>query len=181
MEHFIIVSLITIYKWFIKLLLAYEGIIYGDECNASFHQKMESIQGNISLFITGALRKSARENTAKSTIISPNFWCINFVEMHSFRKVSSDLPKTMRKLCLFTKFSHQKIRWNYGILRSENCNRKMELHPLNKSIICLTSLTSDITPATPIQLMMYGAKKFRTYSKIWDKTRVFQIPLPSHI
>ena len=27
-------------------------------------------------------------------------------------------PKTMRKLCLSTKFLHQEIRWNYGILSS---------------------------------------------------------------
>ena len=33
--------------------------------------------------------------------------------------VSSDLPKTMRKLCLSTKFRYQEIRWNYGIFRSE--------------------------------------------------------------
>ena len=28
-------------------------------------------------------------------------------------------PETMRKLCLFTKFPHHEIRWNYGILRSD--------------------------------------------------------------
>ena len=32
----------------------------------------------------------------------------------------SDSPETMRKLCLSTKFPHQEIRWNYGILRSVN-------------------------------------------------------------
>ena len=35
-------------------------------------------------------------------------------------------PKTMRKLCLSTKFPHQEIRWNYGILRSEvKCKEKV--------------------------------------------------------
>ena len=29
-----------------------------------------------------------------------------------------DSPKTMQKLCFSTKFLHQEIRWNYGILRS---------------------------------------------------------------
>ena len=38
----------------------------------------------------------------------------NFVERHSFRIVSGD----SRKLCLFTKFPHHEIRWNYGISRS---------------------------------------------------------------
>ena len=36
-------------------------------------------------------------------------WCGNFVERHSFRIVLGDLPNTMRKLCLSTKFPHQKI------------------------------------------------------------------------
>ena len=31
----------------------------------------------------------------------------------------SKLPETMRKLCVSSKFPHQEIRWNYGILRSE--------------------------------------------------------------
>ena len=35
------------------------------------------------------------------------------MERHSF-----DSPKTMRKLCLFTKFPHQEIRWNCGIFCS---------------------------------------------------------------
>ena len=29
-------------------------------------------------------------------------------------------PETMQKLCLFTKFPHQKIRWSYSILRSSH-------------------------------------------------------------
>ena len=45
-------------------------------------------------------------------------WGGNFAERHSFRVVSGDLPKTLQKLCLSTKFPKQKIRWNYGVLRS---------------------------------------------------------------
>ena len=37
--------------------------------------------------------------------------------MDSFCIVSSESPETMRRLCLSTKFPHQEIRWNYGILR----------------------------------------------------------------
>ena len=37
------------------------------------------------------------------------FWCGNFVERQSFHIVSGNSPKTMRKLSLSTKFSHQKI------------------------------------------------------------------------
>ena len=38
--------------------------------------------------------------------------------MRSFRIVSDKAPETLRKLCVLTKLMHQKIRWNYGVLRS---------------------------------------------------------------
>ena len=38
------------------------------------------------------------------------FWCGNFVERHNFCIISGDLTETMWKMCLFTKFPHQKIR-----------------------------------------------------------------------
>ena len=50
------------------------------------------------------------------------FCCGNFVERHSSRIVSGDSPETMQELCLSTKFPHQKIRWVYGIFRSEIFN-----------------------------------------------------------
>ena len=42
-------------------------------------------------------------------------WYRNFVE--SFCRALGNSPKPMRKLCLSTKFPHQDIRWNFGILR----------------------------------------------------------------
>ena len=45
-------------------------------------------------------------------------WYGNFVERHSFRIVSGNLSKTIRKLYLSTKFPHQEFRWHYGILCS---------------------------------------------------------------
>ena len=42
---------------------------------------------------------------AKTAVISSNFLVWKFLE-------------TLGKLCLSTKFPHQEIRWNYGILRS---------------------------------------------------------------
>ena len=66
-------------------------------------------------------------------------WCEKFMERHSFRIISGDSPKTMRKLCLSTKFPHQEIRWNYGILCSgnEKCytiKSKATLIDLNKIV-----------------------------------------------
>ena len=63
-------------------------------------------QKALSLMFDRVLNK----HTAKNSVISPNSWCRNFAERHSFRIVSSDLPETMRKLCFSTKFPHQEIR-----------------------------------------------------------------------
>ena len=54
-------------------------------------------------------------------------WCGNFVERHSFRIVSGESPKTMRKLCLATKFLHQKIRLNYSIFHSASYIRNLTI------------------------------------------------------
>ena len=37
------------------------------------------------------------------------FWFGNFVERHSFRRVLGNLLKTLRKLCISTKFSLKKL------------------------------------------------------------------------
>ena len=62
-------------------------------------------------------------------------WSVNFAERHSFRRVSDESPKTLRKLCLSAKFTDQQIRWNYGIFRSEFLQKgaKKELVPMQKS------------------------------------------------
>ena len=48
--------LLTIYKSFIRPCLDYSDIIYDQACNVSFHQKLDSIQYNAALAITGAIR-----------------------------------------------------------------------------------------------------------------------------
>ena len=54
-------ALITIYKSFIRPHLDYGDIVYDQAYNESFHQKLESIQYNVSLAITGAIRGTSRE------------------------------------------------------------------------------------------------------------------------
>ena len=53
--------LITIYKLFIRPHLDYADMIYNQTFNMSFQQKMETIQCNIALTITGTIRGSSRE------------------------------------------------------------------------------------------------------------------------
>ena len=49
-------SLLTIYKTFIRSLLDYANIIYDRAYNSFFHDKLESIDYNACLTITGAIR-----------------------------------------------------------------------------------------------------------------------------
>ena len=52
--------LITIYKRFVRSHLDYGDILYDQAFNNSFHERLESIQYNAALAITGAVRGSSR-------------------------------------------------------------------------------------------------------------------------
>ena len=54
-------ALITIYKAFIRPHLDYGDILYDQAYNMSFHQNLESIQYNVCLAITGAIRGTWNE------------------------------------------------------------------------------------------------------------------------
>ena len=54
-------SLITIYKLFARPHLDYGDIIYDQTFNESFHQRIESIQYNAAIAITGAIRGTSSE------------------------------------------------------------------------------------------------------------------------
>ena len=54
-------ALLTIYKSFIRPHLDYGDIIYDKAFNESFHAKLESLQYNATLAITGAIKGSSTE------------------------------------------------------------------------------------------------------------------------
>ena len=54
-------TLINIYKAFIRPHLDYGDVIYDDPSNIKFSQKIESVQYNAALAITGAIRGTSRE------------------------------------------------------------------------------------------------------------------------
>ena len=54
-------ALITIYKAFVRPHLDYGDILYDQAYNMSFHHKLESIQYNACLAITGAIRGTSKE------------------------------------------------------------------------------------------------------------------------
>ena len=54
-------ALLTIYKSFIRPHIDYGDIMYDQTYNTSFHQKLERLQYNACLAITGAIRDTSRE------------------------------------------------------------------------------------------------------------------------
>ena len=54
-------SLIIVYKSFIRPHMNYGNFIYDQAYNASFHRKLELIQYNAALAITGATRRTSKE------------------------------------------------------------------------------------------------------------------------
>ena len=60
--------LLTIHKSFVRPHLDYGDAIYDQQCNNSFHQKLESTQYNAALAITGAIRGSFREKLYKMLV-----------------------------------------------------------------------------------------------------------------
>ena len=59
-------ALFTIYKSFIRPHLDYGDITYVQVYNASFHQKLELLQYNACLAITGVIKGTSRENYMKT-------------------------------------------------------------------------------------------------------------------
>ena len=51
----------NIYKAFIRLPLDYGEVVFDQAFNNSFHQRIESIQYNVALAITGAIRGTSNE------------------------------------------------------------------------------------------------------------------------
>ena len=61
-------SLITIYKSFARPHLDYGDIIYDQTFNESFHQRIESIQYNAAIAITGAISGTSSEKLYQTKI-----------------------------------------------------------------------------------------------------------------
>ena len=79
-------ALVIIYKAFVRPHLDYADVLYDQAFNNSFHAKMESIQYNACLAITGAIRGTSREKIYQELGLE-----------------SLQLRRWYRKLCLFYK------------------------------------------------------------------------------
>ena len=84
-------ALLTIYKPFLRLRLDYGDVIYDRAFNESFQNKLESVQYNAALAITGAIRGSSREKLYQE------------LGLESLKS-----RRWYRKLCLFFKLKKNK-------------------------------------------------------------------------
>ena len=92
-------ALVTIYKSFIRPHLDYGDVLYDQAFNNSFHAKMESIQYNACLAITGAIRGTSREKIYQELGLE-----------------SLQLRRWYRKLCLFYKvFKNEHPKYSFFI------------------------------------------------------------------
>ena len=91
--------LLTIYKSFIRLHLDYGDIIYDQAYDASFHQKLDSIQYNAALAITGAIRGTSKEKLYDELGLK-----------------TLEKRRWHRKLCCFFKISDINVQSIYSIL-----------------------------------------------------------------
>ena len=82
-------TLINIYKAFIRPHIDYGDVIYDDPSNIKFSQKIESVQYNAALAITGAIRGTSREKLYQE---------LGFEHLHDRR--------WFRRLCLFYKIKN---------------------------------------------------------------------------
>ena len=97
-------ALITIYKAFVRPHLDYGGVLYDKAFNSSFHEKLESIQYNACLTLTGAIRGTSKEKI--------------YLELGL---ESLQICRWYRKLCLFSKiYKNQSPCYLYSIIPTTN-------------------------------------------------------------
>ena len=111
--------LITTYKSFIRSHLDYGDMIYDQTFNMSFRQKMEAIQYNAALAITGARRGSSRKKLCQELGLE-----------------TLQQRRCYRKLCCFYKIlKSQSPKYLYSIIpihnlsyRTRQCNKNLAMN-----------------------------------------------------
>ena len=114
--------LITIYKTFIRPHLYYGDVIYDHTFNKSFHQRLESIQYNAAITITGTIRRTSSEKL--------------------FQELGLETLKSrrwFRILYLFYKILHSKLPIYLFNLITENNNPYASQSALNNQILFFNS------------------------------------------
>ena len=155
--------LLTIYKSFIRPHLDYGDIIYDQAYTALFHQKIESVQYNSALAITGAIRGISKEKL-----------------YHELRFESLEKRIWYRKLCCFYKiFRNQSLEYLFNIIPTSvrPCNTRNANNILQFKVniifskICFSLLKLlNGTSRTKIYLFIYLQEKaFKNYTPLWKQ------------
>ena len=120
-------SLLTFYKSFVRSILEYADVIYDQPSNNSFSDKIESIQYNAALAITGAIR-----GTSKDKLYSE----IGLEHLRSRR--------WFKRLCLFHKIFHNKSpEYLYQLIPQSHNLFNLRNQHLIPQIFCRTNIFSD--------------------------------------
>ena len=97
-------ALITIYKAFVRPHLDCDDVLYDQAFNASFHEKLESIQYNACLALIGTIRGTSKEKIYRELGLE-----------------SLQIRWWYRKLCLFHKiYENQSSSYLYNIIPTTN-------------------------------------------------------------
>ena len=153
-------ALLTIYKAFVRPHLDYGDVIYDQAYNNSFHEKLESVQYNACLAITGAIRGTSKEKIYEELGLE-----------------SLQSRRWYRKLCYFYKFFRgQSPQYLSELIPQRNSSyttRNADQIPLFKvkhnffknsffpsTVIEWNSLDSDIRNSTSIGLFKSNLLKF---------------------
>ena len=120
-------SLISLYKSFIRSILEYADVVYDQPTNNYFSDKIESIQYNAALAITGAIRGTSKDKLYKEL---------------GFEYLSS--RRWFKRLCLFHKIYHSKSpEYLYRLIPQPHNLFNLRNQHLIPQIFCRTNVFSD--------------------------------------
>ena len=104
-------SLLTIYKSFVRPLLDYADIIYDKSYSDSFKEKLEAVQYNTCLAITGAIRGTSRERVYRELgleTLNNHRWSRKLFFFHKIIKGLS--PSYLQKIICFRNMQQYQTR-----------------------------------------------------------------------
>ena len=120
-------SLVSLYKSFIRSIIEYADVIYDQPSNNYFSDKIESIQYNAALAITGAIRGTSKDKLYKEL---------------GLEHLSS--RRWFKRLCLFHKIYHKKSpEYLYHIIPQPHNLFNLRNQHLIPQIFCRTNFFSD--------------------------------------
>ena len=103
--------LLTIYKSFVRPLLDYADIIYDKPYNESFKEKLEAVQYNACLSITGAIRGTSRERLYSELGLETLNNCRWSRKLFFFYKIIKEFsPSYLQKILCFRNVQHYQTR-----------------------------------------------------------------------